>query len=555
VWRIRNDRPHDSYSYDPGSRLTAETLNGSTTSYQYDADNQLTQGGTLTYGYDANGNRNNTGYTTGTGNQLTNDGTWTYTYDGEGNLTKKSKGSLLETWTYGYDNLNHLVWAEDRQSDRGSLITRMDYKYDVLGNRIDLEVTANSVTTATHFAYDGENAWADLSGTNALQMRRLYTDATDALFARIDSGGTVAWYLTDRLGSVRDIANNTTGVSIDHIDYDGFGNATETQSSNGDRYKYTAREWDAVMRLQYSRGRYYDPATGRWTSEDPLGFNAGDSNLYRYVGNNSVNSVDPSGLEPIQAPLKVDRGTLNWGTYTDAVTGVRNGFMISFTRPGFVNEWKKDAKLFKVKQWLQLEVYAVYQYDSKNDNGVRCFDEFEALLPPGKDLEPPSEPGDKPHGHSHVSASPFKPTLQPDNGDSKDAFSVGPYAPQGESKDTVQYWDNPDTPAAVFPQAVRQVRKQWPKRTIKNRQNELVEACLVKVRVVERFVTIVYLGETNPVATVHWTSTSEGSPDEQPSPPKTEEIGAFPGYKEPTKVVAEWKNGPDPRQPTKDDLW
>jgi uncharacterized protein RhaS with RHS repeats len=84
-------------------RITAETLNGATTSYQYDADNQLTQGGSNNYGYDASGNRNTTGYQTGTNNQMLNDGTWTYTYDADGNLTKKSKGASLETWTFAYD--------------------------------------------------------------------------------------------------------------------------------------------------------------------------------------------------------------------------------------------------------------------------------------------------------------------------------------------------------------------------------------------------------------------------------------------------------------------
>jgi hypothetical protein len=166
---------------------------------------------------DSSGNNiSNFTYSYDPGSQLTNDGTWTYTYDSEGNLQKKSKGSLLETWTYGYDNLNHLVWAEDRQTDGGSLINRMDFKYDVFGDRIDQEVTANSTTTATHFAYDrfpspgtpgegwGEaDAWADLSGSNVLQTRRLYVDAVDALFARISSGGSVAWYLTasPRLGA------------------------------------------------------------------------------------------------------------------------------------------------------------------------------------------------------------------------------------------------------------------------------------------------------------------------------------------------------------------
>ncbi len=41
----------------------------------------------------------------------------------------------------------------------------------------------------------------------------------------------------------------------------------------------------------------YDPGIGRWLSEDPIGFEAGDSNLYRYVANNPTNHTDPSGLE------------------------------------------------------------------------------------------------------------------------------------------------------------------------------------------------------------------------------------------------------------------
>jgi pimeloyl-ACP methyl ester carboxylesterase len=39
----------------------------------------------------------------------------------------------------------------------------------------------------------------------------------------------------------------------------------------------------------------YDPTIGRWTSEDPVGFSAGDADLYRYVGNNPTNETDPSG--------------------------------------------------------------------------------------------------------------------------------------------------------------------------------------------------------------------------------------------------------------------
>lgn len=40
----------------------------------------------------------------------------------------------------------------------------------------------------------------------------------------------------------------------------------------------------------------YDPTIGRWLSADPIGFKAGDRNLYRYVGNTSSVLVDASGL-------------------------------------------------------------------------------------------------------------------------------------------------------------------------------------------------------------------------------------------------------------------
>jgi RHS repeat-associated protein len=86
-----------------------------------------------------------------------------------------------------------------------------------------------------------------------------------------------------------------TSAVRDHLDYDGFGNTTESNPTVGDRYAYTGREHDTDTGLQYNRARYYDPKTGRWTSEDPIGFNAGDGNLYRYVGNDTVNNIDPFG--------------------------------------------------------------------------------------------------------------------------------------------------------------------------------------------------------------------------------------------------------------------
>ena len=70
----------------------------------------------------------------------------------------------------------------------------------------------------------------------------------------------------------------------------------------------------------------YDPSNGRWLTEDPIGFDAGDMDLYRYVGNDPVNAIDPSGLRKliiVSTPSGPDDGVstgcrtaqLFWVTY------------------------------------------------------------------------------------------------------------------------------------------------------------------------------------------------------------------------------------------------
>src|SRR5262245_43403737 len=107
-------------------------------------------------------------------------------------------------------------------------------------------------------------------------------------------------YLTDMLGSVRGIVNGS-GSLIDSLAYKSYGAIySESSPANGDRYTWTGRERDAEIDLQFNRARYYDYQTGRWISQDPLGFDAGDSNLARYVNNKPIILVDPSGKIPPQ---------------------------------------------------------------------------------------------------------------------------------------------------------------------------------------------------------------------------------------------------------------
>ncbi len=78
--------------------------------------------------------------------------------------------------------------------------------------------------------------------------------------------------------------------------YDSYGNiVTETNASNGDRFKYAGMRYNSVTGQYYDRARYYDVAIGRFMSQDPMGFAGGDIDVYRYIGNSPTNCTDPTG--------------------------------------------------------------------------------------------------------------------------------------------------------------------------------------------------------------------------------------------------------------------
>ena len=94
--------------------------------------------------------------------------------------------------------------------------------------------------------------------------------------------------------------NSGTGVTtiVDHLKYDSFGNITaQSNSAFQPLVDYTGQLWDSGAGLYYDHARWYDPKTGRFISQDPTSFAAGDVNLYRYVGNGPTNATDPTGLD------------------------------------------------------------------------------------------------------------------------------------------------------------------------------------------------------------------------------------------------------------------
>jgi RHS repeat-associated protein len=115
----------------------------------------------------------------------------------------------------------------------------------------------------------------------------------DEPLAMLRSGAT-NFYHADGLGSVTSLSNGSGSIAQTYT-FDSFGNQTGSSGSLTNPFRYTARESDTETGLYYYRARYYDPGTGRFLSEDPIGFNAG-SDFYTYVGNSSTNFLDPKGL-------------------------------------------------------------------------------------------------------------------------------------------------------------------------------------------------------------------------------------------------------------------
>jgi RHS repeat-associated protein len=112
------------------------------------------------------------------------------------------------------------------------------------------------------------------------------------------AGPLTTSYAYDALGSIRRMTD-TLGNEVRSYRYDSFGQLTAETGTLRNPYTYTGRERDQESGLSYYRARYYDPAVGRFLSEDPIrGFLSVPKtlNLYPYVYNNPLRFVDPYGL-------------------------------------------------------------------------------------------------------------------------------------------------------------------------------------------------------------------------------------------------------------------
>ena len=146
------------------------------------------------------------------------------------------------------------------------------------------------------FLYQNQlNPVAQLDGTGNVISRFVYGSKANVPDYMI-KGGVTYRIVSDHLGSPRLVIDTTAGTIIERIDYDEFGNITADTNPGFQPFGFAGGLYDQHTGLTRFGFRDYDAQIGRWTVEDPIRFQGGDSNLYGYVLNDPINLSDSFGL-------------------------------------------------------------------------------------------------------------------------------------------------------------------------------------------------------------------------------------------------------------------
>ena len=150
------------------------------------------------------------------------------------------------------------------------------------------------------YVWEGGNLLVELTGAGTtLVAEYSYYPTLDSLHALI-VGGTQYFAHWDALGNVIALTDSEQTVARTY-DYSPFGVLTggsdNADLGNADRSRFKGALWSGpAVDVYYMRHRWYEPKTGRFLSEDPLGLGGG-VNQYTYALDDPINHKDPRGLD------------------------------------------------------------------------------------------------------------------------------------------------------------------------------------------------------------------------------------------------------------------
>lgn len=274
----RPDGTADAFSYDTLDRLTKACYTAACASstevleWTYDhAGNILTEirnGQTTAHAYNTKGQRTQTVDPAA--------GTTNYTYDTRGQAL--TAGNKTFTYTKGGRTATAVTQAGTTT-----------YKYDGDGRRL----SATLGTTKTSFEWDPFYRLANELDTNGALVRH-YTNGDQPLTAH-DSTGAVAYFHTDRLGSVRSVTDAAgTVTSAGAWEPYGRPRAAGPNNPNAPPLGWLGQYQDPTG-LTHLRARQYDPTAGMFLAPDPAA-STSISGTYTYASANPLKYIDITGL-------------------------------------------------------------------------------------------------------------------------------------------------------------------------------------------------------------------------------------------------------------------
>ena len=158
-------------------------------------------------------------------------------------------------------------------------------------------LSGGTASVPSVYLYDGmdtdANAIEELDGGGNALSRFAQGPGIDRPLAEF-AAGAATYYEQDGLGSVTSLSSGTGTIGNTYT-YDSYGRLTASTGTLTNPFQFTGRDFDPETQLNFYRARYYDDSTGRFISEDPSQFDAGDD-FYVYVKNNPLIWIDPLGL-------------------------------------------------------------------------------------------------------------------------------------------------------------------------------------------------------------------------------------------------------------------
>ena len=308
-----------SYRYDKAGNLiqTADQRSG-VLDYVYDKIGRIKEAGKERFAFDPANNilsdrhlaenesktpvSTGKGHNVGSGNRLEHYNGIEYTYDALGNMIYRQLPNG-ESQYFVYDTENQLAKAEIKKNS-GETQT-WEYAYDPFGRRLSKERTdkgalQSTAPKRTHFVWDGSRLLQEHNYrgnyTYVYTDQDSYEPLAQVFLNAQDNKQYLAYFHNDQIGIPKEMTDQL-GNLLWFGEYTAWGKLHKDERV----YQYAHQPFrlqnqyfDEETGLHYNLMRYYEPDSGRFVNQDPIGLDGGD-NLY-FFAFNTQDWIDPLGL-------------------------------------------------------------------------------------------------------------------------------------------------------------------------------------------------------------------------------------------------------------------